>query len=276
MATAQTNKKLVWWKWILLFIAGFFVGAIEDTLSIAGNDMSQLIGWPILTIATSAIVLMFYALFVKLTNRCWPTDLKLRKLVPHTLLGMLVGAVYMVLVVSTIVAWGHGSVSWSDFSGEAQFSAFMTMLAVAVGEEIFCRGIIFRMIDERWNTRAALIVSALFFGFGHLSNDNATWWSSLAIAIEAGLLLAAAYKWSGTLWVPIGIHWAWNYVQGNVFGLAVSGINIGDGMLATSVNGPDIITGGAFGPEASIITVVLGALYTLVFLANRYSITRKQ
>ena len=132
------------------------------------------------------------------------------------------------------------------------------------------------MIDERWNTRAALIVSALFFGFGHLSNDNATWWSSLAIAIEAGLLLAAAYKWSGTLWVPIGIHWAWNYVQGNVFGLAVSGINIGDGMLATRVNGPDIITGGAFGPEASIITVVLGALYTLVFLANRYSITRKQ
>ena len=152
----------------------------------------------------------------------------------------------------------------------------MLFLAVAVGEEIFCRGIIFRMIDERWNTRAALIVSALFFGFGHLSNDNATWWSSLAIAIEAGLLLAAAYKWSGTLWVPIGIHWAWNYVQGNVFGLAVSGINIGDGMLATSVNGPDIITGGAFGPEASIITVVLGALYTLVFLANRYSITRKQ
>ena len=270
MATAQTNKKLAWWKWILLFIAGFFVGAIEDTLSIAGNDMSRLIGWPILTIATSAIVLMFYALFVKLTNRCWPTDLKLRKLVPHTLLGLLVGLVFMILVVSTIVATGCATVDWKGFSGQQQFSVLMMFLAVAVGEEMICRGVIFRWIDERWNTWAALLVSAVFFGWTHISNDNATWWSSLAIAIEAGLLLAAAYKWSGTLWVPIGIHWAWNYVQGNVFGLAVSGINIGDGMLATSVNGPDIITGGAFGPEASIVAVILGTFFTLVFLANRY------
>ena len=73
-----------------------------------------------------------------------------------------------------------------------------------------------------------------------------------------------------TLWVPIGIHWAWNYTQGNVFGLAVSGNGAGDTIFATTVNGPDIITGGAFGPEASIIAVVLGTLYTIVFLRNRY------
>ena len=104
----------------------------------------------------------------------------------------------------------------------------------------------------------------------HIANDNATWWSSLAIAIEAGLLLGAVYKWAGNLWVPIGIHWSWNYTQGNIFGLAVSGGNTNESILATTVNGPEIITGGAFGPEASIITVILGLFLTLVFLRNRY------
>ena len=72
------------------------------------------------------------------------------------------------------------------------------------------------------------------------------------------------------LWVPIGIHWAWNYTQGNIFGLAVSGSEAGENMLTTIVNGPDIITGGAFGPEASIISVILGTFLTIVFLANCY------
>ena len=263
-------KNLSWWKWLLLFILGFFLGGMADALALTGNEISQIrIGLPILTVVASAIVLILYAVFVRLLEKRWPTDLKLRKLIPHTLLGLFVGFVFMVLVVSCITASGHARVSLSDFSGKAQFSAIMTFLAVAVGEEIMSRGVIFRLIDERWNTWAALIVSALFFGFGHIGNDNATWWSSLAISIEAGLLLAAAYKWSGTLWVPIGIHWAWNYVQGNVFGLAVSGTDAGNSILTTTVNGPDIITGGAFGPEASIIAVIIGTLYTFVFLNNR-------
>jgi hypothetical protein len=115
----------------------------------------------------------------------------------------------------------------------------------------------------------ALLISAAIFGWTHISNDNATWWSSLAIAIEAGLLLGAAYKWSGSLWLPIGIHWAWNYTQGNIFGLAVSGTMAGNTMLVTTVDGPDIITGGAFGPEASIISVILGTLITIIFINNR-------
>ena len=265
------NNKLVWWKWCLLFVAGIFMGGTADALALEGNGFSEsFLGYPVLTIATSAIVLMFYAVMARMLGQRWTTDLNLRKLVPHTLLGLLVGGVYMVLVVGSIAASGHASIAANDFTGEKQFSAIMTFLAVAVGEEVMFRGFIFRLIDERWNTGAALIVSALIFGFGHISNDNATWWSSLAIAIEAGLLLGAAYKWSGTLWVPIGIHWAWNYVQGNVFGLTVSGVNTGNSILNTTVSGPDIITGGAFGPEASIIAVILGALYTLVFLRNRY------
>ena len=270
MRQGERNSKRPLWKWSLLFIAAFLLSTMGYGMVVAGFEASDNFGHPELIVIWSAVILGLYALFVRWMEKHWPTDVSLRKLVPHTLLGLLVGFLFMVLVVSTIVASGCAFVEWKGFSGEQQLSVFMMFLAVAVGEEMICRGVIFRWIDERWNTWAALIVSALIFGWMHISNDNATWWSSLAIAIEAGLLLGAAYKWSGSLWLPIGIHWAWNYTQGNLFGLAVSGTDAGTTVLATTVNGPDIITGGAFGPEASIIAVLLGTLYTIVFLGTRY------
>lgn len=149
---------------------------------------------------------------------------------------------------------------------EEQLAAVSLFLCVAVGEEIMFRGVLFRWIDERWNTTAALVVSALLFGLMHIFNTGATWWSSLAIAVEAGLLLAVAYKWSGTLWLPIGIHWAWNYVQGHVFGLAVSGESVEDTWLSTFVSGPDLLTGGDFGAEASVFSVVLGLALSILII----------
>lgn len=272
--TTSYVKKIRWWKWILLLIAATFLSFLGYGLVAAGFQGADYFNHPSLTVVACAIILGLYALFVRLMEKRWPTDLKMRQLIPHTLLGLLVGFMFMVLVVSTIVATGSATVEWRGFMGEQQLSMFMMFLAVAVGEEMIYRGVIFRWIDERWNTWVALLVSAILFGWMHITNDNATWWSSLAIAIEAGLLLGAAYKWSGSLWLPIGIHWAWNYTQGNVFGLAVSGTNAGDTILVTTVNGPDIITGGAFGPEASIVAVIFGTLYTIVFLNNRYHRSR--
>lgn len=269
MATARSKKRPLW-IWILLFIVAAFLSIIGYGLLISGYQGADYFAHPGLTVVAAAIILGLYALFVRWIERHWPADLSLGRLVPHTLLGILVGFIIMVLVVSTIVAMGDATVTWRGFSVEKQFSVFMMFLAVAVGEEMIFRGVIFRWIDERWNTWVALLISAILFGWMHISNDNATWWSSLAIAVEAGLLLGAAYKWSGSLWVPIGIHWAWNYTQGNIFGLAVSGSDAGETMLTTIVNGPDIITGGAFGPEASIISVILGTFFTIVFLANCY------
>lgn len=262
------NKKRPLWKWVLLFIAAFLLSTLGYGMLSAAYDASDTFGHPVLTILWSAILIGLYALFVRLMEKHWPTDLSLRKLLPHSLLGLLIGFIIMVLVVCTIVATGCASVAWKGCSSE-QISIIMMFFTVAVGEEMIFRGVIFRWIDERWNTWAALLVSALLFGLMHIGNDNATWWSAMAIAIEAGLLLGAAYKWSGTLWVPIGIHWAWNYTQGNIFGFAVSGTYAGETLLTSAVNGPDIITGGAFGPEASIISVLLGTFFTIVFIYNR-------
>ena len=263
------KRKLPLWKWILLLLGATVLAFMGYVLVSSGFDIANHFQHPSLTIIGAGLTLAIYALFRKFRKN-WPAELKLSRLISHTLLGLVIGFIYMTLVVSTIDALGYADLSWSDFSWPLQWQAIMMFLAVAVGEEMIFRGVIFRMIDERWNTTVALIISALFFGFIHLPNDGATWWSSLAIAIEAGLMLAAAYKWSGTLWLPIGIHWAWNYVQGNIYGFAVSGTNAGDSILVTTTNGPDIITGGAFGPEASIIAVIYGILITIILLTNRY------
>ena len=137
---------------------------------------------------------------------------------------------------------------------------------MAVCEEVVFRGVLFRLIDDRWNTTVALLVSALVFGAAHFINPGATWWSSLAIAVEAGLLLGAAYKFSGNLWLPIGIHWIWNYVQGYVLGFAVSGIPVGSKILSPVISGSDLLTGGVFGAEASVISVGIGLILAVILL----------
>ena len=268
-AKASPVKKRPLWKWALVLLASVILGvmgyALLQFLALADNDLH-----PIAITLAVAAVLGLYALGVKLMEGHWPRDLGLGKLLPHTMLGWLIGFVYMTLVSSTIVALGNATVDVRGTVWEEICWWLLLFMTVGVGEEIIFRGIIFRQIDERWNTWTALIVSALLFGFIHLPNNGATWWSSLAIAIEAGLMLGAAYKWSGSLWLPIGIHWAWNFTQGNVYVAAVSGNVAGGSLLEMQPAGPDIITGGPFGPEASIIAVILGTFFTLVFLANRY------
>ena len=122
------------------------------------------------------------------------------------------------------------------------------------------------MINRRWNLWAALVISALIFGGLHIFNDNATLWSSIAIAIEAGSLLGAAYAYNKNLWLPIGIHWIWNYTQGNILGLPVSGEDNVTSVITPEISGPQWLTGGSFGAEASVIAAVIGLLISLWFI----------
>ena len=106
-------------------------------------------------------------------------------------------------------------------------------------------------------------------------NSGATVWSSISIAITAGLMLGMAYKASGNLWLPIGIHWAWNFTQGNIFGFIVSGYYSAASIFTAEVDGPDLFTGGAFGPEASIIAPIFGVTLS-IFFAFYWRLRRNQ
>jgi len=259
------------WKWILLLLGGFLLYTLIYGVISIPTGLDESVGWiplwlqAVLCVLGSAVGLGMYALWWKWTEKRRPADLPKRAMAAHTGLGFGVGLLYFFIVTGVIALLGGyrvGSVNW-DWNMLVR--NLFVFLVVAVGEEVIFRGVVFRMMDDRWGTVVALLVSALIFGFVHIFNDNATVWSSLAIAVEAGLLLGAAYKWSGTLWMPIGLHWAWNYFQGPVFGFAVSG-NGTSSLITPVVEGSDWLTGGSFGAEASVPAFVLGLVAAILFL----------
>jgi hypothetical protein len=101
-----------------------------------------------------------------------------------------------------------------------------------------------------------LLVTALLFGLAHRANPNATWFSSFAIAVEAGILLGGAYMLTRSLWLPIGLHAAWNFAEGYIFDVPVSGLPE-QGLVTAKLSGPVLLSGGDFGLEASVIAVVI-------------------
>ena len=112
--------------------------------------------------------------------------------------------------------------------------------------------------------------------FAHLLNPRSSWTAAVFIAVEAGVTLAAAYITTRRLWMPIGMHFAWNFTQGGVFGVPVSGIPV-QGMLDSKLTGPELISGGAFGAENSIFAVLVctsAAIYLLARAARNGQIIR--
>ena len=154
-------------------------------------------------------------------------------------------------------------------------------LCVGVYEELFSRGYQLLNMAEGFNypflgPRGAIVVAWIItsgiFGVLHLGNPNATLLSAFNITL-AGLLLGAGYVFTGQLAIPIGLHITWNFFQGTVFGFPVSGLSpIGATFLATEQGGPDLWTGGAFGPEAGLmvpITILAGVLLIALWVRLR-------
>ena len=144
------------------------------------------------------------------------------------------------------------------------------MLAVAiiaaVGEELAFRGALFRILEESFGTGTALALSAALFGLLHALNPGATVVSTTAIALEAGVLLGAAYALTRNLWFPIGLHFGWNFTEGGVFGASVSGGVTTKGIFSISLSGPKLLTGGKFGPEASVDAIAVSLAIAIVLV----------
>jgi hypothetical protein len=138
-------------------------------------------------------------------------------------------------------------------------------LAVGAREEILFRGLLFRLCSKVVGTWGALVLSAAIFGAMHLISPGWTLVGLLSVAL-AGVMLGAAYTATEQLWLPIGLHTAWNFTQGSLFGLQVSGNEIGPGLIEGKLDGPDILTGGPFGPEASIVAVIIVLTVTAYLL----------
>jgi hypothetical protein len=203
----------------------------------------------------SVVMIAAYRFLVRVLEQRTADELRnsaaLRALAP----GVWVGAGLFALVYA--ILWALGAVTFRGYGGFAGVgNAVATAIASAVGEEIVFRGVVYRRLEERLGTTIALVVAAAAFGLVHAGNPGANWASTLAIALESGVLLGLAYAATRSLWLPIGLHFGWNFTEGGIFGAAVSGRQYG-GLINASLAGPPLITGGAFGPEASLAALVV-------------------
>ena len=178
-----------------------------------------------------------YWLVIHLLQRRKVTELAPAKALPHAAAGWGLGTA--ILVVAALLG-----------------PLFVLGLVPGITEEVIARGVLLGVVERGLGTWAGVIVSSLLFGLGHAANPNATAWSSIAIGLEAGLLLGMAYVWTRSLWFVFGLHAAWNFTQGPLLGIPVSGLKI-DGLLSAHASGPELLSGGPFGAEASVLTVVL-------------------
>lgn len=126
-----------------------------------------------------------------------------------------------------------------------------------VFEELLFRGVLFRSVEAMFGSWAGILVSSVAFGIVHLLNPGTTLGGAIYIGIEAGLLLSAAYLVTRRLWICMGFHMAWNYFQSAVFSGVVSGAVSDPGLLQATIEGPELLTGGSFGMEHSVVALVI-------------------
>jgi uncharacterized protein len=205
-------------------------------------------------LALAAAGFLVYGGYVRATERRAVTELPIRSAMPQTMSGFAIGVALFAIVIGVLTLTGHYHVI--DVSvGSALLSGLVFWLSGAIMEELLFRGFIFRVTQDVFGTWIAVAISAILFGLLHAGNPAATAFSSLAIALEAGVLLAVAFAATRRLWFPIGIHAGWNYAEGTIFGTAVSGGTVKGTLLHGVLSGSPLLTGGAFGVEASIIAI---------------------
>ncbi|MBE9500017.1 CPBP family intramembrane metalloprotease [Streptomyces sp. GKU 257-1] len=243
--------------------------AVAAVALIGGQGIAAVDGRPWLTLvvgmATAVLALLVYGWVVRRTERRPVTELARKDAGAGLGLGTLIGVAVFGLVVLQLATNG-----FYEFNGRGSTTGPIGlvgfMAAAAVTEELLFRGVLFRIVEERAGTWLAMMLTGLLFGAYHLANPDASLWGAFAVAIEAGGMLTAAYIATRNLWIPIGVHFGWNFAAAGIFSSVVSGNGANQGLLDTAVTGPKLVTGGDFGPEGSVFSMLFCVLAALAFL----------
>jgi membrane protease YdiL (CAAX protease family) len=201
----------------------------------------------------------------------------------QALKDLLVGIVITLPMIGMIyvIQWVAGWLTFESFAWQVDpfptvlketLVVFITFVLVGWGEEVLSRGYHLQTIESGLNTFWAVLLSSIIFGIMHLSNPNSgsIWLVSIGVLL-AGVFLAYGYLRTRQLWLPIGLHIGWNIFEGVVFGFPVSGMPTYQ-LLRNNITGPEIWTGGSFGPEAGLVLIpglILGSILIYIYTRGR-------
>lgn len=238
-------------------------------MALNGDVMISYAGEPIKAVMhVIALAIAAFAVYVghaQFVEQRVPTELGTQGMARQLGAGLLIGAGLYTACELVLMALGIYRIT-----GLNALSYLIPAVAMAISssvfEELLFRGVLFRSVEAWFGSWAALVVSSLVFGLTHLLNPQGTLEGALFIAVEAGVLLAAAYLLTRKLWLSIGFHMAWNYTQSAIFSGIVSGNDAAPGLIRSTVNGPALLTGGNFGVESSVLALALCTTTGVVML----------
>jgi membrane protease YdiL (CAAX protease family) len=265
--SANTLRRIIRYPATLLVLAvaaTALAGALATLVnSIFGPHKNEIVS-VVVAILAAAIFVAVYIAFCILVERRPAREFATRGAAIELGAGLGIGLILFSSVVAVIALFGGYRVI-----GYHSTSVLIPVVGISIvsgfTEEIVFRGWFFRLTEQWLGSWAALALSAALFGALHLGNANATLLAGAAISLEAGIMLAAIYMITRRLWAAIGVHAAWNFAQGGIYGIPVSGGAM-DGILRPDIRGSDLLTGGAFGAEASLPAIVIATAFGIVLL----------
>jgi len=265
---------------ILLMLA-ILLGALDQSsLMNLGSSLPFLV---LNTVISLAVVLPLTYVFRRFLDGQSLRSLGLQReqgWVRNIVAGLLLGTVLMGLIF--LAEWALGWLTVEGFSWQLQsfasvlarlFAYLLISLAVASYEELAFRGYVLQNLRADWRVLAAVVASSLLFGLYHGLNPHVTWLALLNISL-AGVLLAICYLVTRSLWLAMAFHFSWNFVQGPILSLPLSGLDT-TGLLVTSIEGNPLLTGGAFGPEGGLLGTAALCLGLGVLLIWRWARRRE-
>ena len=256
---------------LVIAIALIIAGSMAAHLVLPSNRPGDVSGWVRVAVsaANAGIIVLAYWILVRFVERRREVaDFATRGWLAELGGGFGAGIVLFSLVFGIILALGGYRIVGTN-SPSVLLLPLATSLLTGLVEETLFRGIFFRLMERLVGSWIALALSGALFGAAHLANPNATLFAGIAIALEAGIMLAALYMLTRRLWAAIGLHAAWNFAQGALYGIPVSGFQQ-VGLLKPSVSGSTLLTGGAFGAEASLTAVIVDTLFGVALLVIAY------
>lgn len=249
---------------VCFFVLLVFIGSVVFLLSSFLNRLIPQIAMnsTLLLITEETLMLgsVFLSSWLVLRYNRMPLSvlgLSLRGRWKDWLAGMLFAIALYIVGFGASLSLGAVAVSGASFHFPSLLISLLFFLLVGVTEELMMRGFVLgRMLDGGVNKFTALFVSSVLFSLLHLSNPNFEFLPFLNILL-AGILLGASYIYTRNLCFPIALHWFWNWIQGPVLGYEVSGNRFQDSFLTLSLSGPNLINGGSFGFEGSLLCTIL-------------------
>src|SRR5215472_3035729 len=205
-----------------------------------------------------------YLLYVRVVEKRHAIELS-RFRIALLPLGILIGLIWFGLLIAMLYASGHYQINGVAFPNRL-VSAVIFALGTAIWEEVTFRGLLFRVTEQAWGTWVGVAVSAIAFGALHGLNPNASLAASIAIILESGILLAAAYFATRTLWLPIGLHFGWNFAEDFIFGVRTSGHAARPAIVEGTLTGSSLWTGGDYGLESSIWAIGMAAIMSAILI----------